>query len=90
MMAYPVLLMLFSFSGKQLFENKAISSRIQILIITLVIWHITPGECLHRAAGNENEVVCYLVWLIKCVQHVLSAGQKISLHIGQEFDSCCK
>lgn len=74
MMGHPVLLMFFPFSGKQLFENKAISSRIQILVITFVIWHITPEESLHRAADNENEAF-YHVWLIKCVQHVFSAGQ---------------
>lgn len=42
-----------------------------------MIWHKTPGQRLQRAAGNENEAVCYLVWLIKCAQLVLSAGQKL-------------
>lgn len=43
-----------------------------------------------RAAGSEKAVFHSLVWLIKCAQHVLSAGQKLPPHSSQEFDHCCK
>lgn len=80
MMGAPVLFMSLPFSGKQLFEDKVISSRIQIFIRALVRWHKTLGWCLQRAAGDENETVRSLWWLRKCAQHVLSAGQKLPLY----------
>ena len=77
MMGHPVLLMSFPFSSKQLFENKAVFFKnTDFDNTTLFLWHTTPGKDLHRAAGNEHMEFYCVAWLIKFVQHVLSAAQK--------------
>lgn len=63
MIDQPILLMLFPFSGKKLFENMEVFFfffRIEILAITLVIFQIIPGKCLCSTTGNANGVSAVL------------------------------